>query len=186
MFTECLVVIDCEASNHAMWNITLSLCSLLFTAQFPFLIPILKKVISFTSTADTFTVITEAALAIVDARRKMAVPPKVVSLLLSPCSTLNNASILPQEKDLLQLLLEASADENDEPVCPGAATGSEGRSTKKTLTDMEIVGLSVGFLLAGDAQCMSVQPCMCSLKTLSHRQSFKVILYFFKFDEMNE
>ena len=136
-----------------------SLCSLLFTAQFPFLIPILKKVISFTSTADTYTVITEAALAIVDARRKMAVPPKVVSLLLSPCSTLN-ASFLSQEKDLLQLLLEASADENDEPVCPAAAMSSEGRSAKKTLTDMEIVGLSVGFLLAGDAQCMPVHPRM--------------------------
>ena len=89
----------------------------------------------------------------------MAIPPKVVSLLLSPCSTLN-ASFLSQEKDLLQLLLEASADENDEPVCPGVAMDSEGRSTKKTLTDMEIVGLSVGFLLAGDAQCMSVQSCM--------------------------
>ena len=129
--------------------------SFLFTAQFPFLIPILKKVVSFTSTVNMFTILTEAALSIIDARRNMAVPPKVMSLLLSPCSTLK-ALILSQEKDLLQLLLEASADENDEPVCPGAAMGSEGGSAKKSLTDVEIVGLSMGFLLAGDAQCIPV------------------------------
>ena len=102
-----------------------------------------------------FTILTEAALAIVDARRKMAIPPKVMFLLLSPCST-RNVSVLSQEKDLLQLLLEASADENDEPVCPGEATGSEGRSAKKSLTDVEIVSLSMGFLLAGDARCIPV------------------------------
>ena len=101
-----------------------------------------------------FTILTEAALAIVDARRKMAIPPKVMFLLLSPCS-IRNISILSQEKDLLQLLLEASGDENDEPVC-GTATGSEGRSVKKSLTDVEIVSLSMGFLLAGDAQCIPV------------------------------
>ena len=63
---------------------------------------------------------------------------------------------------MLQLLLEASADENDEPVC-GTATGSEGRIMKKTLTDMEIVGLSVGFLLAGDALCMPVLSHACKV-----------------------
>ena len=57
---------------------------------------------------------------------------------------------MSQEKDLLQLLLEATADDNDEPEYE-TATGSETRRTKKTLTDMEIVSLSVGFLLAGDA-----------------------------------
>ena len=49
----------------------------------------------------------------------------------------------------MQLLLEASADEDGEAECETAA-GSETRRKKKTLTDMEIVGLSVGFLLAGD------------------------------------
>ena len=51
----------------------------------------------------------------------------------------------------MQLLLEATADDKNE-LEYETATGSETRRMKKTLTDMETVGLSLTFLLAGDAQ----------------------------------
>lgn len=54
----------------------------------------------------------------------------------------------------MQLLLEASADDSDEPEYE-TATSNKSKRVKKSLTDIEIVGLSMGFFVAGEVQYVS-------------------------------